>query len=1030
MVFLTDEQEKVIELVQQGKNVLVDACIGSGKSLRIGQKILAPNKAGYILLEDIKVGDTIFDGKGKPTKVLGVYLQGKLDVYRITFNDGTFIETSADHINRVIRYKSASMGTLEKFRNKEIDMTTEEIINEIKNDKNKIKWQYRIITNVIDYKKQDLILEPYLLGLLLGDGGMADTKQVSFTNSEKDIQTKIKKLVEKENDKLVYNSNGKCHKNNEFDIRNANIKKKLDKLGLMGKKSTEKFIPEEYIYNSLENRLKLIQGLMDTDGSCMARRKKHVGKTTCGCSYEFSTSSKKLAEQFAFLLRSVGCYVKINERTPHYTYKGEKKVGQKSYRLYISPPNEIKIVSSEKHLKNWKEQQGTIRKIIDIKKIGVDECICLKVDSKEHTFLVGENIVTHNTTSIQALCNRVPDKMILYLTYNKLLKVDAQEKIKNKNVWVTNYHGYAYEILKENNITTGVGDIIQNFLKYKPEDNKSYDILVIDEYQDIELEISEMLKIIKERNKGIQIVAVGDMCQKIYDKTTLNVPIFIDEFLGEHETVEFTRCFRISKTHADKLSDIWGKKINGVNKNCNVKVMDSDEVVGYLANKNLGDILCLGSLTGEMSNVLNTLESEYPDKFNKKTVYAKIHEKDGGTTSPDKNTAIFTTFDGSKGLERDTCVVFDWTPSYWAVRSSKPNTKYEILRNIFCVSASRGKNNIIFVENDEAILPADIIKAKFETLEDFRDPFSPSEMFDFKYVEDVERCYRLLDIKEIEQEDKEIIGIKDRDELIDLSPVIGLYQEAMFFKNYDIDNQIKYQQELHSERYLRRKKDEEIEKTMLRIVAFETKQDRYVEQVEVPFVEMKDRDALFDRLATKFKREEETQKPCELFFMVKDMSCKISGISDVIKDNIVYELKFCNELGHNHFLQCAMYVIMNNFEKGILWNTKTNKMYEVKIPNKKEFLDAVINCITKGIEKQFRVANDMERALYESKRKQLKSDINEQRFMANKGNWTNDEPSEAQMRFIRTIERRTGEIFEGKTKGDASRFISQWKDEM
>ena len=73
MVFLTDEQEKVIELVQQGKNVLVDACIGSGKSLRIGQKILAPNKTGYILLEDIKVGDIIFDGKGKSTKVLGVY---------------------------------------------------------------------------------------------------------------------------------------------------------------------------------------------------------------------------------------------------------------------------------------------------------------------------------------------------------------------------------------------------------------------------------------------------------------------------------------------------------------------------------------------------------------------------------------------------------------------------------------------------------------------------------------------------------------------------------------------------------------------------------------------------------------------------------------------------------------------------------------------------------------------------------------------------------------------------------------------
>ena len=648
----------------------------------------------------------------------------------------------------------------------------------------------------------------------------------------------------------------------------------------------------------------------------------------------------------------------------------------------------------------------------------------------------GKNVIVDacigsgKTTSIQALCNRVSNKTILYLTYNKLLKVDAQEKIKNKNVWVTNYHGYAYEILKENGIQTGVGDIIQNFLKYKPEDKKCYDLLIIDEYQDIELEIGEMLKIIKERNKGIQIVAVGDMAQKIYDKTTLNVPIFIDEFLGDYEKIEFTRCFRINKDLADTLGEIWGKKINGVNKECKVKLMDSDEVVEYLAEKNLGDILCLGSLTGEMSNVLNTLESEYPDKFNKKTVYAKIHEQDSGTTSPDKNTAIFTTFDGSKGLERETCVVFDWTPSYWTVRSGKPNVKYEILRNIFCVSASRGKKNIIFVENEEGILNKSILSKKFETLEDFRDPFSPSEMFDFKYIEDVEKCYKLINIKEIEQEDKETINIKTNDELIDLAPVIGLYQEAMFFKQYDIDVTIKYQQELHSDRFLRRKKDEEIEKTVLKIVAFETKQDRYVEQVEVPFVEMKERDTLFDRLSTKFKREEEIQKPCELYFMVKDIPCKISGLIDVWKDDTAYELKFVNELGHTHFLQCAMYVVMSNCKKGYIWNTRTNKMYEVTVPNIKEFLDAVVNCITKGVEREFRVANEFERALYDSKRKQLKQDIDNKRFNANKGNWTNDQPSEAQMRFIRTIERRTGIEFTGTTKGEASKFISQYKDEM
>ena len=153
--------------------------------------------------------------------------------------------------------------------------------------------------------------------------------------------------------------------------------------------------------------------------------------------------------------------------------------------------------------------------------------------------LAGKNILVDacvrsgKTTAIQQLCMAVPkSKRILYLTYNKLLKIDAKEKIKGKNITVTNYHGFAYSCLIREGVRAGRSDLIQAFLREEPSVG-AYNLLVLDEYQDIDQEISEMLTYIKVCNPSIQIVAVGDMKQKIYDKTTLDVLSFIDEFVGE-----------------------------------------------------------------------------------------------------------------------------------------------------------------------------------------------------------------------------------------------------------------------------------------------------------------------------------------------------------------------------------------------------------------------------------------------------------------------------------------------------------------
>ena len=167
-----------------------------------------------------------------------------------------------------------------------------------------------------------------------------------------------------------------------------------------------------------------------------------------------------------------------------------------------------------------------------------------------------------------------------------------------------------------------------------------------------------------------------------------------------------------------------------------------------------------------MSDTLNMLEEKYPDKFNKNTVYATISDNDSmGKTEPKEDSAIFTTYDSSKGLERKICVVFDFTESYWSTRISKPQQSYLILRNIFCVAASRGKNHIIFVKSDEAMLSEKTFSTYIATNQKFED-LDISEMFDFKYKEDVESCFSLLKVHELEQTDRSIINIKSTDGLM------------------------------------------------------------------------------------------------------------------------------------------------------------------------------------------------------------------------------------------------------------------------
>lgn len=568
---------------------------------------------------------------------------------------------------------------------------------------------------------------------------------------------------------------------------------------------------------------------------------------------------------------------------------------------------------------------------------------------KGHNVLVDACIGSGKTTAINKLCMSLPfTKSVLYLTYNRLLKLDAQSEIKKPNVTVQNYHGFAWRILNDAGVNVGVSDMIQTFI-HKDYVIPKYDILMIDEYQDIDLEISEMLQKIKDNNPNMQIIAVGDMAQKIYDKTSLDVKIFIDDFLDDYKKVEFTKCFRLSEEHASMLGRVWDKRIIGVNPNCRIRTMYKDEIVHYLGLQDPKDVLCLGARRGDMSETLNSLERQYPTQYNKYTVYASISNRDRGYVTPSSNTAIFTTFDSSKGLERKICVVFDFTDSYWQTRLEKPMQKYEILRNIFCVAASRGKEEIIFVRGknnlltEEDLYPPEKITTKTDK------NMLITGLFDFKYKEDVEDCYHVLDIKELKTNNQEII-IPDKDGLIDLTPCINKFMLCHYFDDYDILSDIR----LACDQYkITPPMDWLIHQNLNKLVLYYTRvvtnQERYMNQVSPKFISEKSIESIENRIKTKLKSDSLVQELSTIQFRWKDdLLLTAYGTCDVMVGDTIYQLYYKGNITHEDMLESACYLYGNpKAKKCIAWNLKDNKMYDINIKNDVEFKNLVLKTATK-----------------------------------------------------------------------------------
>jgi superfamily II DNA or RNA helicase len=334
---------------------------------------------------EMAIGTVVSTPDGQSAAVSGVYPQGMQDVYRITFRDGRSTECGADHLWRVFHPDQS-----EGWRT----VDTNEIIRRHPSDHRKSR-QYIQLVEPEDSVPFDLPLDPYLLGILIGDGCLSQSAGVATPD-----QFILDEMQQYLPDRMVTKFVGRYHYTfTDPTFKGNRLTDILREIGLMGKRAWEKTIPDQYLHASKDQRYALIQGLMDTDGT---------SATNGGIQY--CTTSLELANQIIYLIRSLGGMVHMQHKQPFYTYKGERLDGRTAYILSIRHrrPRDLFRLPRKRDRVNYTNQYAdTLKLRIDrVEYVGQKECQCISVDHPDHLYITDDFVVTHNTvTALSTISN-------------------------------------------------------------------------------------------------------------------------------------------------------------------------------------------------------------------------------------------------------------------------------------------------------------------------------------------------------------------------------------------------------------------------------------------------------------------------------------------------------------------------------------------------------------------------------------------------------------------------------------------------
>lgn len=367
--------------IQSGKEnkpprLLVYGSEGIGKAQPLDAQVLTPE--GFVAMGELKVGDRVIGVDGKPRNILAIFPQGKKEVFRVHFRDGSQTECCDEHL-----WFTQTRGERERHQPERFEHS---ILSG-----GHFATGHTSIMRFRASRRLNLLPAPncrFRRGCSVFISATANMSGCPIiTNPEEDIRRRITESVDE------FDATSPTEKAIRIRKRlrgheKCIFAKALQEFDLDKCISDTKFIPERYLLASVGDRLELLRGLCDSDG--------YVAKPGA---VEISTASAQMAKDIIFLVRSLGGSITTRTRQGRYrTPEGMKEV-KLSYRLYFSFTNGIVPVASEKHTARWSEPEWTIRHSIrKVEAAGKKKCQCLVIDALDGLYVTDDFIVTHNST--------------------------------------------------------------------------------------------------------------------------------------------------------------------------------------------------------------------------------------------------------------------------------------------------------------------------------------------------------------------------------------------------------------------------------------------------------------------------------------------------------------------------------------------------------------------------------------------------------------------------------------------------------